>query len=106
MRLCFFVDACLCFIIDAYVPLSLLTYFPSFLSYLHNNEADERMKGNEKAQPTLTEQLEQYEKRHQHMRKLVLPQEARHRLTQWCGGYRWFESENVICLEKVRRVTQ
>jgi hypothetical protein len=62
------------------------------------------MRTNKQAQPNLMERLEQYEQKHQRMRKLVLPQEVRHRLTQWCGGYRWFEAENVVCLEKVRRI--
>jgi hypothetical protein len=54
------------------------------------------------AQPTLMDLLDQYERDHQLMRRLVLPQEANRRLTQWCGGYRWFLSPNVICLEKIR----
>ena len=36
--------------------------------------------------------------------KLVLPQEERVRLTEWNGrGYRWFRSENIVCLEHFRR---
>jgi hypothetical protein len=54
--------------------------------------------------PTLVTLLAQYEAEHALMRKLVLPQETRHRLTEWHGGYRWFASENVVCLEKVRLV--
>jgi hypothetical protein len=62
------------------------------------------MRTNEQAQPNLMELMRQYEQMHQRMRKLVLPQEVKHRLTEWRGGYRWFESDNVVCLEKVRRV--
>ena len=39
-------------------------------------------------------------------RRLVLPQEDRLRLFSdkaWKGGYRWFRSENVICIEHFRR---
>jgi hypothetical protein len=37
-------------------------------------------------------------------RKLVLPQEDRMRLgIPWQGGYRWFRSPNVVCLEQWRR---
>jgi hypothetical protein len=37
-------------------------------------------------------------------RKLVLPQEERMRLgIPWRGGYRWFRSPNVVCLEHYRR---
>jgi hypothetical protein len=37
-------------------------------------------------------------------RKLVLPQEERMRLgIPWHGGYRWFRSPNVVCLEVWRR---
>jgi hypothetical protein len=39
-------------------------------------------------------------------RKLILPQEERRRLfpdAPWKGGYRWFRSENVVCIEHFRR---
>jgi len=36
--------------------------------------------------------------------KLVLPQEDRMRLgIPWQGGYRWFRSPNVVCLEQWRQ---
>jgi hypothetical protein len=37
-------------------------------------------------------------------RKLVWPEEDRRSLTsaEWKGGYRWFRSENVVCLEHYR----
>jgi hypothetical protein len=38
------------------------------------------------------------------LRKLVLPQEDCMRLgVSWTGGYRWFRSPNVVCLEHYRR---
>jgi hypothetical protein len=37
-------------------------------------------------------------------RKLVLPQEDRMRLgIPWHGGFRWFRSPNVVCIEQWRR---
>jgi hypothetical protein len=38
-------------------------------------------------------------------RLLVPPEEDRHLLTtvKWAGGYRWFRSPNVVCLEQYRR---
>jgi hypothetical protein len=38
-------------------------------------------------------------------RKLILPEEDRRRLfpNTWKGGYRWFRSENVVCIEHFRR---
>jgi hypothetical protein len=56
--------------------------------------------------PTLMDLLAEYEAEHAFMRKLVLPQDANHRLTEWHGGYRWFASENVVCLEKARLIRQ
>lgn len=53
--------------------------------------------------PSLTDLLHEYELKHALMRKLVLPQDDRRR-SQWCGGYRWFSDERIICLEKVRLV--
>ena len=38
--------------------------------------------------------------------KLILPEEDRRRLfpdLTWAGGYRWFRSENVVCIEHFRR---
>jgi hypothetical protein len=39
--------------------------------------------------------------------KLILPEEDRRRLypgEPWKGGYRWFRSPNIVCLEKYRRL--
>jgi hypothetical protein len=39
-------------------------------------------------------------------RKRVLPEEDHAYLgTEWKGGYRWFRSENVVCLEHYRTAT-
>jgi hypothetical protein len=38
--------------------------------------------------------------------KLILPEEDRRRSfpdMTWTGGYRWFRSENVVCIEHFRR---
>jgi len=39
------------------------------------------------------------------LRRLIFPEEDRHRFTAtpWRGGFRWFRSTNVICLERYRR---
>ena len=38
------------------------------------------------------------------LRSVTFPEEERHlyRTKPWDGGYRWFRSENVICLEHYR----
>jgi hypothetical protein len=40
------------------------------------------------------------------LHRLIFPEEDRHLFTTtpWAGGYRWFRSPNVVCLEKVRRL--
>jgi hypothetical protein len=37
--------------------------------------------------------------------RLTFPEEDRHLYTSkpWDGGYRWFRSPNVVCLEQYRR---
>jgi hypothetical protein len=39
------------------------------------------------------------------LRKLIFAEEDRHRFTAtpWRGGFRWFRSANVVCLEHYRR---
>ena len=39
------------------------------------------------------------------LRRLIFPEEERHLFTTtpWCGGYRWFRTPNIVCLEKYRR---
>jgi hypothetical protein len=55
---------------------------------------------------TLADLLAKYEADHQFLRRFTLPQEDRAMVTDapWPGGYRWFRSPNVVCLEKVRAV--
>jgi hypothetical protein len=40
------------------------------------------------------------------LRRLVYPEEERHLHTPlpWTGGFRWFRSTNVICLERYRPI--
>jgi hypothetical protein len=40
------------------------------------------------------------------LRHLVPPEEDRslYRMPPWTGGFRWFRSPNVVCLEKARRL--
>ena len=42
------------------------------------------------------------------LRKVIFPEEDRHHFTTvaWQGGFRWFRSPNVVCLEKARRIRQ
>jgi hypothetical protein len=54
----------------------------------------------------LAEELERYEAAQVFLRELTIPEEDRSRYTSapWSGGYRWFRSPNVVCLEKVRAI--
>ena len=56
--------------------------------------------------PTLGDAIARYDDEHSFARLITLPEEERARYTsaKWAGGYRWFRSPNVICLEKARRV--
>jgi hypothetical protein len=38
--------------------------------------------------------------------KLLLPEEDRPHYAEWCGGYRWFRSSNVVCLEHYRVIKE
>jgi hypothetical protein len=59
-----------------------------------------------KAATTIREALAAYDQEHAFARLILLPEEDRARLTaaRWEGGYRWFRTTNVICLEKARRL--
>jgi hypothetical protein len=50
--------------------------------------------------------LAKYDEEHEFLRQLTIPEEDRpkHTSAKWSGEYRWFRSDNVICLEKVRRL--
>jgi hypothetical protein len=55
----------------------------------------------------VAERLARYDEAHAFARQVVLPEEERRRLfpaKTWSGGYRWFSSPNVICLEKYRHL--
>ena len=55
---------------------------------------------------TIAEAIAQYDEEHAFARQLIVPEEDRAKYTsvKWEGGYRWFRSPNVICLEKYRRI--
>lgn len=57
------------------------------------------------ANPVL-ERLKVYEEERAFLRQLTIPEEDRYLFTscKWSGEYRWFRSDNVICLEKVRHL--
>jgi len=35
-------------------------------------------------------------------RRFTAPEERKQRVKPWCGGFRWFASENVVQLERYR----
>jgi hypothetical protein len=53
---------------------------------------------------TIQEAIAQYDEEHAFAQQLTLPEEDRATYTsaKWMGGYRWFRSPNVVCLEKYR----
>jgi hypothetical protein len=57
---------------------------------------------------SLLELVKRYDAEHAWLRRFVIPEEDRHRYTtaEWGGEYRWFRSPNVVCLEKVRLVSE
>jgi hypothetical protein len=50
--------------------------------------------------------IAKYDEEHAFARQLFLLEEERVKYTsvEWDGGYRWFRSPNVVCLEKYRRL--
>jgi hypothetical protein len=50
--------------------------------------------------------ITKYDEEHAFARQLILPEEdrAKYPAVKWDGGYRWFRSPNVVCLEKYRRL--
>lgn len=54
----------------------------------------------------IAEAIARYDDEHAFARQLTLPEEDRAKYTSapWQGGYRWFRSPNVVCLEKARRL--
>ena len=55
---------------------------------------------------SIQEVLEAYDREHAFARSVLLPEEDRAKLTaaRWEGGYRWFRTRNVVCLEKAQRL--
>ena len=55
---------------------------------------------------TIAEAIAQYDEEHAFARQLTIPEEDRAKYTsvKWEGGFRWFRSPNVVCLEKDRRL--
>jgi hypothetical protein len=53
---------------------------------------------------TIQEAIALYDEEHAFARQLVIPEEDRAKYTSatWVGGYRWFRSPNIVCLEKYR----
>jgi hypothetical protein len=52
---------------------------------------------------TMAEALARYEDEHEFARQFLLPEEGKlPYIDAMQGGYRWFRSSNVVCLEKYR----
>jgi hypothetical protein len=56
----------------------------------------------------MAERLVRTEQDDQLLQEWTFPEEERHLYTSepWTGGYRWFRSPNVVCLERYRRPSQ
>jgi hypothetical protein len=39
-------------------------------------------------------------------RKMIQPEEERERFAKWDGSFRWFRSDNIVCLEHYLRRKQ
>jgi len=52
------------------------------------------------------ERIRRYDEEQAWLRQFVIPEEDRPRFTSmpWRGEYRWFRTDNVVCLEKARAV--
>jgi hypothetical protein len=51
----------------------------------------------------LRDELRCYQQEHAFLRSILPPAEDANRLgLPWAGGFRWFRSENVVCLEQAR----
>jgi hypothetical protein len=53
---------------------------------------------------SILQRVRRYDEEQVWLRQFVIPEEQRRRFTSmpWRGEYRWFQSPNVICLEKAR----
>ena len=51
---------------------------------------------------TIMEALNRYEEEFAFAKQLILPEEDRVKYTsaKWAGGFRWFRSPNVVCLDR------
>jgi hypothetical protein len=57
---------------------------------------------------TIQGAIAQYDEEHAFAQQLTIPEEDRATYTsaKWAGGYRWFRSPNVVCLEKYRSLAR
>ena len=58
---------------------------------------------------SIVDELAEYEAKHAFARQITMPVEDRARFmpgARWEGGYRWFRSPKVVCLEKYRLLRQ
>jgi hypothetical protein len=81
-----------------------LSLFLVFLFFNYNSGVRSMMQS-----IRILDALAAYEVEYEFARQVSLPVEDRMKFmpqAKWEGGYRWFRSPNVICLEKVRRLKQ
>src|SRR5215510_3990971 len=85
---------------------SLLCFSILVLLKIGAKVANGRINGNKMS--TISDAITRYDDEHSFARSITLPEEDRMKYTsaRWEGGYRWFRSTNVVCLEKARRVRQ
>src|SRR5262249_1022636 len=77
----------------AYAPLSLLCLFLVYIIYGY------------RIMSLVNPKIIWAEEGDQFWRRITFPEEDRplHTSKPWDGGYRWFRSPNIVCLEQYRR---
>jgi len=83
-----------------------LFYVFSYLLFLMSLEGPPTVLERKVMMTSIQEALEAYDREHAFARSVLLPEEDRAKLTaaRWEGGYRWFRTPNVVCLEKARKL--
>ena len=86
--------------------VSILFYVSVLLSFLRDVTRPRAAEESEAAVKSIQEALDEYDLEHAFARRVIPPEEERARLTatRWEGGYRWFRTPNVVCLEKARKL--
>jgi hypothetical protein len=84
----------------------LVSLFCSLVFIKYSFVGNKRSGTEEEVMGTIAEAIAQYDDEHAFARQLTIPEEDRAKFMSvgWEGGYRWFRSPNVICLEKYRHL--